>query len=44
MKTYGGIRYVSTILVPTAVPPTKEIPVSIGEEAGWAPEAVWTLW
>jgi hypothetical protein len=29
---------------PTTLPPGKEPPVSIGEEAGWAPETVWTRW
>jgi hypothetical protein len=29
---------------PTAFPPGKEPSVTIGEEAGCAPESVWTLW
>jgi hypothetical protein len=29
---------------PAALPPEKEPPVSIGQEAGWAPKPVWTLW
>jgi hypothetical protein len=29
---------------PTALPQGKEPPVSIGYEAVWAPELVWTLW
>jgi hypothetical protein len=29
---------------PAALPSRKEPPVSIGEEAGCAPESVWTLW
>jgi hypothetical protein len=28
---------------PVALPPGKEPPVSIGQEAGWAPEADWRL-
>jgi hypothetical protein len=28
----------------TPLPPGKEPPVPIGYDAGWAPEAVWTLW
>jgi hypothetical protein len=27
-----------------ALPPGKESPVPIAEEAGWAPEPVWKLW
>jgi hypothetical protein len=27
---------------PAALPPGKQPPVSIGQEAGWAPEPVWT--
>jgi hypothetical protein len=27
-----------------ALPPRKETPVPIGEEAGWVPEPVWTTW
>jgi hypothetical protein len=30
--------------VPSAFHPKKEPPVPIGYEAGWAPEAVMTLW
>jgi hypothetical protein len=30
--------------VPVALPPGKEPPVFIGQEAGWAPEPVWTTW
>jgi hypothetical protein len=29
---------------PAALPPGKEPPVPFGEEAGWAPEPVWTQW
>jgi hypothetical protein len=29
---------------PAALPPGKEPPVSIRQEAGWAPDPVWTLW
>jgi hypothetical protein len=29
---------------PATLPPGKEPPVTIGYEAGWAPEPVWTLW
>jgi hypothetical protein len=29
---------------PAALPPGKEPPVTIGKEAGWAPEPVWTTW
>jgi hypothetical protein len=29
---------------PVALPPGREYPVSIGVEAGWAPEPVWMLW
>jgi hypothetical protein len=28
----------------TALPLNKEPSVPIGEEGGWAPEPVWTLW
>jgi hypothetical protein len=27
-----------------ALPPEKDLPVPIGQEAGWAPEPVWTTW
>jgi len=27
-----------------ALPPGKEHPVPTGEEAGWAPEPIWTWW
>jgi hypothetical protein len=27
-----------------ALPPGEEPPVPIGQEAGWAPEPVWTMW
>jgi hypothetical protein len=27
-----------------ALPPGEEPPVTIGQEAGWAQEPVWTLW
>jgi hypothetical protein len=30
--------------VAAVLPPGKGPPVPIGEEAGWAPESVWTLW
>jgi len=29
---------------PTALPLGKVRPISIGLEAGWVPEPVWTLW
>jgi hypothetical protein len=29
---------------PAALPPGKVHPPPIGQEAGWAPEPVWTLW
>jgi hypothetical protein len=29
---------------PAALLPGKEPPVPIGQEAGWAPELVWTIW
>jgi hypothetical protein len=29
---------------PVDLPPEKEAAVSIGYEAGWAPEPVWTMW
>jgi hypothetical protein len=29
---------------PAALSPGKEFLVSIGQEAGWAPEPVWKLW
>jgi hypothetical protein len=29
---------------PAILPPEKEPLVLIGQEAGWAPEPVWTLW
>jgi hypothetical protein len=29
---------------PAALPPQKEPPLLTGEEAGWAPELVWTRW
>jgi hypothetical protein len=29
---------------PVALPLRKEPPVPIEQEAGWAPEAVWTTW
>jgi hypothetical protein len=32
------------LYVPAALPPKKEHLLSIGQEAGWAPEPVWTLW
>jgi hypothetical protein len=28
---------------PAALPPRKQFPVPIGQEAGWAPEQVWML-
>jgi hypothetical protein len=31
-------------LAPAALPQKKQPPVPIVEEAGWAPEPVWTLW
>jgi hypothetical protein len=34
----------SQLHTPTALPPGKEPPVPIGQEAGWAPGLVWTLW
>jgi hypothetical protein len=52
----GEWRYISTILIldilwlsgrihaPAALSPVKEPPVHIGQEAGWAPEPIWTLW
>jgi hypothetical protein len=30
--------------VPIASPHLKRVPVPIGQEAGWAPEPVWTTW
>jgi hypothetical protein len=30
--------------VPAALPPGKELSVPIVQEAGWAPEPVWTFW
>jgi hypothetical protein len=30
--------------IPAALPPGKELPVPIREEAGWALEPVWMLW
>jgi len=30
--------------VQTALPMEKEVPIPIGQEAGWAPEPVWTRW
>jgi hypothetical protein len=29
---------------PAALPPEKQHPLPTGQEAGWAPEPVWTLW
>jgi hypothetical protein len=29
---------------PATLPPGKEHPVPIAQEAGWAPDPVWTLW
>jgi len=29
---------------PEALPPRKETPMPLGEEAGWTPETVWTRW
>jgi hypothetical protein len=29
---------------PTVLPPGKQPPVPIGQEAGWSSEPVWTLW
>jgi hypothetical protein len=29
---------------PAALPPGKEPPVPTAYEAGWVPEAVWTMW
>jgi hypothetical protein len=29
---------------PAAFPPGNEPPTPIGQEAGWVPETVWTLW
>jgi hypothetical protein len=29
---------------PAVYPPGKEPPEPIGQEAGWAPKQVWTLW
>jgi hypothetical protein len=30
--------------VPSALTPAKKLPMPIGQEAGWTPEPVWTLW
>jgi hypothetical protein len=30
------------LYAPAALPPGKELPVPIGQEAVWAPEQVWT--
>jgi hypothetical protein len=35
----SGQVHVSIVLTPE-----KDSPVPIGQEAGWAPEPVWTLW
>jgi hypothetical protein len=32
------------LYAPTALPPGKETPLHIGQEAGSAPEQVWTRW
>jgi hypothetical protein len=29
---------------PGALPPGKELPNTVGQEAGWVPDQVWTLW
>jgi hypothetical protein len=34
----------SQLHAPAALPPGKEPTVSIVQEAGWAPELVWTMW
>jgi hypothetical protein len=38
MKAYGGAD------VPAALPPGKEPPVPIEQEAGWTQQPVWTTW
>jgi hypothetical protein len=32
------------LYAPAALAPGKETPAPIGQEAGWAPEPVWSLW
>jgi hypothetical protein len=48
MKTYGVCRYSPIILDQlhtwAALTPEKEAAVPTGEEVGWAPEPVWTMW
>jgi len=47
-ETYGGSNLTSALdggqSLAGASPPRKEPPVSIGQEAGWAPEPVWMRW
>jgi hypothetical protein len=40
--TYLEVR--GHIHAPSALPKAKEHPASIEQEAGWAPEPVWTMW
>jgi hypothetical protein len=54
MKRCGGVeKYLNAFLAPSLDgqlhPPTallsgKQLPESSGQEAGWIPELVWTLW
>jgi hypothetical protein len=56
MKVYGGVGvqiyiFLTSALVgewsasrPGRFTPGKEPPVPIGEEVGWTPEPIWTLW
>jgi hypothetical protein len=38
-----GLEVSGQLHAPAALPPEKEPPILIGEEAGWAPEPVWTI-
>jgi hypothetical protein len=29
---------------PSSLPPSKELPVPIGQKVGWTPDPVWTTW
>jgi hypothetical protein len=44
MRTYGGVEASGQLHALAALPPVKDRPVPTGQEAGWAPNPVWSLW
>jgi hypothetical protein len=44
MKTYGRVEVSCQLHAPAALLPEKSTLAPIVDEAGWAPEPVWTLW